>query len=410
MKILMVHNNYAKPSGEEHACESIAQLLQERGHCVTWFRKSSADIPPSLGGKARAFFSGIYSFRSRREMDRLLRENDFDIVQVQNLYPLVSPSILAPVRKRGVPMVMRCPNYRLFCPNGLLLSHGKVCERCLGLGGEAWCILRNCLGSVPKSVGYALRNAVARVSGAVLRNAQVFIVLSDFQRRWFVAAGIQPERIAIVPNAAPSALDGDPPGSGEMISFAGRLSPEKGLDDFLAAARALPRQSFSVAGDASHIPGVVREAPPNVTFHGFLRGAPLDEFYRRTKLLVSCSKCFDAFPNAIVTAMRAGKPVIAPRIGPLPEIVEDGVNGLLYEPGNIEQLVDRIKRLAGDRTACETLGEAGCEKALREYSSEAVYARLLSAYEKARALSVSHTSKRSDMQSQNHPESTRARG
>ena len=73
MKILMVHNDYGKPSGEEHACESIARLLEEKGHSVTWFRKSSADIPPSLAGKARAFFSGIYSFRARREMARLLR-------------------------------------------------------------------------------------------------------------------------------------------------------------------------------------------------------------------------------------------------------------------------------------------------------------------------------------------------
>lgn len=385
MRILMVHNDYARPSGEEHACESIARLLEERGHGVTWLRKSSADIPASLRGRAQAFFSGIYSFRARREMDRLLSGGDFDIVQVQNLYPLLSPSMLPPARTRGVPIVMRCPNYRLFCPIGLFLSNGHLCEKCF-TGWEWWCVLKNCAGSLPKSIGYALRNAFARATGMIRDNVTLFIVLSDFQRRRFAAAGIEPGRIEVLPNMAPAQEPAADAGEGSLVSFVGRISPEKGIGDFLAAARALPEQRFALAGDASPMPEVERDAPPNVTFSGFLSGGKLAEFYGATRILVCCSTCFEGFPNVVVEAMCAGRPVVATRIGALPEIVDDGVTGLLYEPGNVPELVDKLGRLLADPELCREMSAAGRQKALYEYSRDKYYERLMGIYQKAIAL------------------------
>jgi len=388
VRVLLVHNDYARPSGEEHACESIARLLEERGHCVTWFGKSSAGIPGSLAGKTRAFFSGIHSFRSRREMAELLRGSDFDIVQVQNLYPLLSPSILAPVRRRGIPIVMRCPNYRLFCPTGLLLSGGRLCEKCMGTGGELWCVLKNCAGSLPKSLGYALRNAFARITGMIRENVAVFVVLSEFQRRRFIDRGIPADRVEVVPNMIAGSALAPPaePGEGSTISFVGRLSPEKGIADFLAAARALPELRFAVAGDASAMPEAVAGAPPNVLFHGFLSGERLAEFYRETRILVCCSKWFEGFPNVLVEAMCAGRPVVATRIGALPEIVEEGVTGLLYEPGNVPQLVERLRRLWAEPGLCREMGMAGRQKATTEYSRDRCYERLMWVYQKALAL------------------------
>jgi len=129
MRVLMIHNEYAKPSGEEHASQAIADLLTRHGHEVHWHRRSSAEIAGSLAGQAKAFFTGVYNPSSRRRVARLLTEREYDVVQVQNLYPLLSPAILGPIRKAGLPLVMRCPNYRVFCPNGLHLVKGRVCMR-----------------------------------------------------------------------------------------------------------------------------------------------------------------------------------------------------------------------------------------------------------------------------------------
>ena len=140
MRILMVHNSYAARSGEEIQFDAIAQLLAKRGQEVSLYTRSSEEIARSAAGEMRAFFAGIWNPRSRRDIRKLIEEKRPDIVFVQNLYPLVSPSILNLFRQAGIPVVMRVANYRLMCPNGLHLSHGKVCERCLG-GKEYWCLL-----------------------------------------------------------------------------------------------------------------------------------------------------------------------------------------------------------------------------------------------------------------------------
>jgi len=142
-----------------------------------------------------------------------------------------------------------------------------------------------------------------------------------------------------------------------------------------------------VAGDTSGMPEAAAGAPPNVSFRGFLSGDGLAEFYRQTRLLVCCSTWFEGFPNVLVEAMCAGKPVVASRIGSLPEIVDEGATGLLYEPGNTAELADKLGRLLADPALSRTMGEAGRRKARREYSREKCYERLMCAYEKALRLS-----------------------
>src|SRR5215471_564731 len=94
MRVLLVHNEYGKPSGEEHALQAIAALLTRNGHQANWFLRSSAELD-SRPAKLKAFFSGIYNPCSRRSLSAVLREDHYDLVLVQNLYPLLSPSVLA---------------------------------------------------------------------------------------------------------------------------------------------------------------------------------------------------------------------------------------------------------------------------------------------------------------------------
>src|SRR4030042_1370630 len=146
MDILYIHNDYALPSGEEHAAEKIAGVLRSRGHHVEWFRRASADLVGSTAGRLKAFFCGIHNPASAAALDTRLSTLRPDLVLVQNIYPLISPSIFPVLRRWGVPVVMRCPNSRLFCPNGRPLGRGRLCDRCLGPGREMWCVLRNSQG------------------------------------------------------------------------------------------------------------------------------------------------------------------------------------------------------------------------------------------------------------------------
>jgi glycosyltransferase involved in cell wall biosynthesis len=392
MKILIGHNDYAQPSGEEYALESLAALLERHGHSVLWLRRSSKEIGGSIVGKTKALFSGLANPWAAREMATTLEEQLPDLALIQNIYPFLSPSILAACQEHAIPVVMRCPNYRLFCPNGLHLSHGQVCERCLG-GKEYWCFLRNCLNNPFKSFGYALRNEAARISGRILNNVNTFIVLSEFQKMHFMDQGIPEERLAILPNIAPvvkehgshhTQIKPYPYKSlGDLIGFVGRASPEKGIEDFVAAAYALPEFSFAVAGAADRIPHLLANSPKNLKWMGFLRDKELDSFYGQCRIVVLPSLCFEGFPNTANYAMMMRKPVIASRIGAIAEIVEDEKTGLLFEMGNVDELVGKIRDLYHDPERCRTLGNAGRMKAETEYGSEVVYKRLMAIFEKA---------------------------
>jgi len=385
MHILLVHNDYARFSGEENAVEDIAKLLEAHGHRLSWLRRTSSEIGDSTVNKIQALFSGIYSFDARKEMSRILDGEQIDLIQVQNLYPFISPSVLPECRKRGIPVVMRCPNYRLFCPNGLHLTHGKVCDRCLG--GKEWnCVLQNCEENILKSTGYAVRNATARITGMIRNNVTTFVVLSEFQKQRFINGGIPSDRIGILPNIAPLVQIPDNADVGETVSFVGRVSKEKGIDEFLAASRRLDQLLFTIVGSTEGMPCIRSEASSNVSIPGFLTGSALDDLFNTSRILVFPSKWFEGFPNVIAKAMAHRKPVIAGRIGAIPEIVEDGVTGLLFEPGNATDLAEKIEYLWNQPDLCRKMGQAGLEKARREYSQENFYQRLINIYENARSI------------------------
>jgi glycosyltransferase involved in cell wall biosynthesis len=393
LRLLFVHNDYGRFSGEERAVEQLARLASRHGgHEVLWWRRSSAEIEGKPVRHAAAFFSGIYNPEARREMSRLLRRERIDLVQVQNVFPLFSPSILAACGEQGVPVLMRCPNYRLYCPIGLHVTGGAICERCVG--GHEWQAVRHrCAGGVVKSVGYALRSAYARQAGLFADNVSVYAVLSEFQRRLFVARGIPAERLAYLPNVARVEELGQPEsrvdiGSGGYVAFSGRWSREKGVDDLLSAARRLPAVPFRIAGASLRDANLDGDPPPNVRFLGHLSGAELDRFYRDSRIVVVPSRWYEGFPNVIVEGMAAAKPVVGTRIGAIPEIIDDGINGLLAAPGDSVDLAARILQLWERPDEARRLGEAGLAKARHAYSERQVAQHLEVAYAQAMRLAA----------------------
>ncbi len=383
MKILYVHNEYARPSGEEHAAGELVALLREHGHEVRWFTRASSEITVSLSGKIKAFAAGIYNPFSARDLARELDDYRPDIVHVQNLYPLLSTSIFAPIRKRGIPVVMRCPNYRLFCPQGLSLDpSGRICERCWS-GNESYCVRYNCMGSVTKSLGYALRGAYARLSGNIRQGVDTFIVQSEFQKQKFIGQGIPSEKIGILAGISPRIEVSDAACRGEWVSFVGRVSAEKGIYEFIEAARANRGVPFKVAGNLDSNFIKPDNLPDNIEFVGFRKGKDLDEFYINSRIIVVPSKWYEGFPNVIVRGMLHHKPIVTSDVGAMQSIVDHGKNGLLVFPGDSGLLSRAIRELYGDAARCREFGENGFKKATTLYSRDTIYKELTGIYEQA---------------------------
>jgi len=382
MRILYLHNDYAKPSGEEHASASIAELLREHGHEVEFFRRSSAEIADSVLGKAKSFFTGIANPFASQALARRLNEFQPDLVIAQNLYPLLSPSVLKAVKQRGIPLVMRCPNYRLFCPNGLCYDGQSVCEKCFG-GHEWHCFTKNCAGGRFKSLGYAVRGWAARVTRRILDNVDVFIVQTEFQRQKFIAQGIPAEKLGILPGIMPQI---EPPGEwqpGKFITFIGRVSSEKGIDEFLTAARLLPELPFRIAGSFDGMPGIQNNSPSNVEWLGFLKGEALRQAYLTSRLVVIPSKWYEGFPNVIVMGMMLERPIVTANIGATGSIIYDGRTGLLFTPGDATQLAEKIAELYRDLEKCREYGENARQEATRLYSREKIYETLIEIFQQA---------------------------
>lgn len=380
MKLLFVHNRYGKRSGEEIMLERIVDLLRARGHHVDTHFADSAEIS-GIGGKLSAAASGLRSASSIKALRARIAQDRPDLVQVQNLYPLISPAVLPVIREAGVPIVMRLSNYRLVCPNGLFLSHGEVCRACAG--GREWnCITRNCEDSLFKSTAYAARNAWARKRGYYRDNVTRYYAQTAFQRETLVQEGYPADRIDVIPNMIDLPAQAPEPTEGGYVGFVGRLSAEKGVETLIDAARRLPDVPFRFAGNPG--PWADRtDLPGNVTLLGNLDGAALSAFYREAALIAVPSLWYEGFPGVIIEAMVQARPVIVSDIGGLPEIIAPGETGLTTPPGDEAALAAAIQTLWADPARRKAMGAAGYARVSQTYTRDQYYDRLMATYERA---------------------------
>lgn len=386
MKLLQVYNQYRSLfNGEEAVVRQTAAMLERHGGQAQLLMRSSREIEGTFAGKSRAFWSGIYSRSAYREMEQILAQDRPDVVHVHNLYPLLSPSILVACRRAQVPVVMSIHNQQMTCPRSDHLYQGKICERCRG-GHEYHCVLRNCRDNLLESVAYAVRSAVARKMRFFHNNVTLLIALSHFAKERLIATGFDPERMVVLPNTVARSEAPVDPASGAYVAFAGRLSPEKGIDTLLAAAAASPECQLRLAGSGPLLDQVASSTSNNVQLVGQLKPDEMAKFYRQARFVVLPSKTYEMCPLVILEAMSNGLPVITSGIGAQRELVQDGVTGLLFDPGDSQDLARKMRQLWSDPQRCREMGRAGYAVSSRNYGEDIYYQRLISIYERARAM------------------------
>jgi glycosyltransferase involved in cell wall biosynthesis len=380
MKVLHAYNAHRHGGGSDNAWSETIRLSREAGLEVEVFARDSRDLSPGLAGKARAFGSGLYAREAVEDFARALAAFKPDLVHTHELYPLISPWILRRCRAAGTPVVHSCYDYRLTCPVATHYRRGEICDRCLG-GREYQAVLQNCRGSLPESLAYALRNAVARKARLFEDNVDHFLVLAEDGRRWLERElGVAPERITV--NACAIALPetAADAGAGEYVAYAGRFVPEKGVEVLIEAARrtGLP---VRLAGNAASHPAIRAGDPVECVLTP--TRADLLAFYRGARMLVVPSLWREAFGIVAGEAMSHGVPVVASRIGGLADVIVDGVSGIAVEPGDVHQLAETMRRLWNDTDLRRRLGAAARRRAQTEFSGEAHMARLTGAYRQA---------------------------
>ena len=383
MRVLQVYNEQrSRFGGEPTVIDATMRVLQQNGHEARLVVKSSRVLENSILKRMNAFWGGVYNLSAYREMRRLIEKDRPDVVHVHSVYPMFSPSILVACRRKNVPVVMTVHSHNLTCPTWYHLYKGRVCEDCVG-GHEYRCVIKNCRNNILESSAYALRSSVARRFRLFHDNVSVLIALTPFAKAKLVQAGFREDQVAVVPNPGSVREAAADPSAGKYVAFAGRISSEKGIDTLLSAAAQMPDVPFKVAGDGPALLEMKGKAPRNVEFVGRLGSDELNEFYARSRILAVPSVWFEQFPMVVLEAMARALPVIGSRIGGLPEIIEEGLTGGLFEPGNPEDLVRQVRRLWENPQLCRRMGIAGRQKVMREYTEDAYFHNLMAVYQAA---------------------------
>jgi glycosyltransferase involved in cell wall biosynthesis len=359
LRILFCHNRYAIRSGEDIAFETACELLTRAGHdLITVVRDSRSIGEISLGRRLHLGASVVHSASAAREVSRVAIRDSPAVALVQNVFPLLSPSIYRALARAGVPIVQLVFNYRFLCLNGQFFTAGAVCERCRG-GNYLHGVVRRCFrGGYAESAAYATALGIHRALGTWQRSVRRFVVPDRFLGEKLVHGGFPADRIRTVCN--PFDVERYVPnygGEGYAL-FVGRWIRPKGIFTLLDAA-ARTKVKVVIAGDGEDAEGV-RAHPVvragTVTLVGAVYGEEMERLLNRAGMVVVPSEWYDNLPMMVCQAFAAGKPVVASRINGIPEYVRDGETGLLFAPGDAAGLATSLDRLAADEGFRLSLG------------------------------------------------------
>ncbi len=344
MNVLMLHNRYQQRGGEDESFESEVRMLRDQGHAVETIVVDNDRI--EARGKIAVAVQTLWSKPSQRLVDQALSERAFDVLHVQNFFPLLSPSVYYAARKRGVAVVQTLRNYRLLCPNAYFYRDGQVCEDCLRKLVQYPGIRHGCYrGDRLATATVAAMNAFHSLKGTWRHAVDLYIALTEFVRQKFVAAGFPQEKILVKSNFVyPDPGCGD--GAGGYALFVGRLSPEKGLDTLMAAWRLLGRGwKLKIVGDGP----MAKEVQAFCATHGEAEWlGPQSRpqaaaLMANARVLVMPSRWYETFGRVAIESFAAGTPVIASRLGAMAEICHEPQTGLLFEPGNARDLAKKLR-------------------------------------------------------------------
>jgi glycosyltransferase involved in cell wall biosynthesis len=385
MRILIIHNYYKQAGGEDTVFHAEAVLLEQYGHQVEKLTFSNKEVN-SLSEKLKAALGVVYNPGSARLVEERIKAFKPDVVHVHNFFPLLSPAVFYVAHRLQVPIVMTLHNYRLVCPSALLYYNGKVqtgnLYKTFPLDAIRQKVYRD---SAVQTASVVLTTGMHKLLGTWQRKVSKFIALTPGAAELFRNSSLKlgAGQLAVKPNFTEDLGIGETEREDYML-YVGRLTHEKGIATLLKA-HALQPFRLKVVGD-----GPVRDMVeahvaehPQLEYLGFRPKEEILELLKKSKGLIFSSEWMETFGMTIIEAFSTGTPSIAAKIGGAEQLVEDGVNGLHYTPGNAAELAEKVQLLMQDPGMANELGRAARQSYEAKYTPEANYRLLIAIYEEA---------------------------
>jgi len=381
MRVVLANKFLYPRGGAERAVLTLGSELTRRGHQVGYFGMQHPDNAVAgddvglvrwrdyrQAGAAgrRDAVAMLYSLEARRRFARFLARLRPDVVHVHNIYHQITPSILDAARALGIPVVMTLHDYKLACPRYDLLRHGALCDACVEEGPTA-CLRYRCAGSWGASLLLSAETALHRARGSY-EPVRLFLAPSLFLMQVLARAGVVPrERLRHLPNFAAATCPSPAASLPERFLYAGRLSPEKGVETLVRAAARLRRGELVLCGTGpleEKLRELAAAAPPGrIQLRGHLPAAALCRETTAASFTVAPSEWFENAPFAVLEAMALGRAVLASRLGGLPELVDSGTTGELVPPADADAWSAALARAIDDPERMRRLGDGGRQRA-----------------------------------------------
>jgi glycosyltransferase involved in cell wall biosynthesis len=394
LKVLQVNKFLYWFGGSETYCFKLSDYLESQGHEVQFFGMehernvkgntlnlgvSNVEFKQMSIRKAHYPFKIIYSIEAKRKIRKVIEAYKPDIIHINNFNFQLTPSILYEIKKFNIPVVMTLHDFQIVCPNHMMyLEHEqKICEDCKGRKYFS-CVKNNCLhNSKIKSVLAAFEGYLNHKLKTYDRCIDMFIAPSHFLKNKVVEFGESKDRIKVIHNFIDELGVNDLPKKENYALYFGRLNVQKGIPTLIKAMKRLPDIKFVIAGEGDledEVKGIA-----NVEYVGFKKGEELKNLVKRALFTIYPSEWYENCPMSVLESQMYGTPVIGANIGGIPELIEDQKDGMLFQAGNVDELVEKISYLYHHGDILSQYSEKCIEK-VQQFSIEKYYSQLMGVY------------------------------
>ena len=368
MKIYQIHNQYRYFGGEDSVIDEEAKLLSSNNHEVNQLIRDNSEELISFQDKFNALKNISYSKDSIKILDTsILKQGIPDIVHIHNTFPLWTYSVFDFFKKKNVPIIMTLHNYRLIWEKLGLFNKDR----------EKYGYFKD------SNIGSFIISKFINKQKNLLKNVSKFITHTEFTKYEFSKHVIPENKLVIKPNFLNSTNNKIQSISEKNNAiFASRISKEKGILTLIKAFTKIDI-NLDALGDGPLFKKVKKYNINNIKLHGNLPRDKVNKFINKSKFLVFPSEWYESFPMTILEAFREGTLVLASNIGSIKSIIKDRFNGILFEPGNTSDLIDKVKWILNNQRECDQIALNANNEFKQKYSSEVNYKQLIDVYEKA---------------------------
>ncbi|AJI55343.1 glycosyl transferases group 1 family protein [Francisella philomiragia] len=377
MKILIVHNRYQSNNigGEDIVYDNELKSLRElHGEDnVLAYQVSNDDI-----SKFSLLFGIWFSRKHYRNIKKIVRDNNIDIVHVHNFFPLLTPSVFKAAKKSGAKVVHTLHNYRLWCISGILYRDGfSICELCTKsklpiFGIKNKCYRKSKLQSLVAQAAFSFYRLFK-----MFKNIDYYFVLTNFQRQKVKELGISSHKIILKPNSISLAVDQHIQKNKQNYIYVGRLEESKGIFELLDTWRSLDDKFvLTVVGDSPDSDEIINKySSKNIIFKGKCTREKTLSLISQSKYLIQPSVWYETFGLTIIEAMSFGVPVIGFDIGTRRDFIKNRENGFITTKNDLQRTIQN----SYDYSNYELMSQ-NAKNSAKQYQNDYIIARQLEIY------------------------------